>query len=237
VDGDVHDPDRCSDDDLEVEVDDDLREDGAALLGIPVVDIDVDGEDADDTDTPTQSGKKSNVWSYFDEVKDGDNCRIAAICKHCSTRYSAIPANGTTHLRRHMKKCMQQQNHSDMVQDKLALNANCLANWKYDPMIARIELCRLIARLDLALGIGETQAWSDYIRNAHNPLFKGVSRKTTTRDMAKLFDEQRAMLLNIDFPAASSVSLTSDIWSGNAKEDYISVVCHYVNKEWEIEKK
>jgi hypothetical protein len=38
-------------------------------------------------------------------------------------------------------------------------------------------------------------------------------------------------------PAASSVSLTSDIWSGNAKEDYISVVCHYVNKEWEIEKK
>jgi len=30
-------------------------------------------------------------------------------------------------------------------------------------------------------------------------------------------------------PAASSVSLTSDIWSGNAKEDYVSVVAHYVN--------
>jgi hypothetical protein len=106
VDGDVHDPDRFSDDDLEVEDDDDLREDAAALLGIPVVDIDVDGEDADDIDTPTQSGKKSDVWSYFDEVKDGEGpttVRIEAICKHCSTEYSAIPANGTTHLRRHMK--------------------------------------------------------------------------------------------------------------------------------------
>jgi hypothetical protein len=55
--------------------------------------------------------------------------------------------------------------------------------------------------------------------------------------LAKLFDEQCAMLLNIDLPAASSASSTSDIWSGNAKEDYIYVVCHYVNKEWEIEKK
>jgi hypothetical protein len=55
--------------------------------------------------------------------------------------------------------------------------------------------------------------------------------------MAKLYEEQRAMLLTNDLPVASSVSLTSDIWSGNGKEDYISVVCHYVNKEWEIEKK
>jgi hypothetical protein len=38
-------------------------------------------------------------------------------------------------------------------------------------------------------------------------------------------------------PAASSVSLTSDIWSGNAKEDYISVVAHYVNADWELQKR
>jgi len=38
-------------------------------------------------------------------------------------------------------------------------------------------------------------------------------------------------------PAASSVFLTSDIWSGNAKEDYISVVSHYVNADWELQKR
>jgi hypothetical protein len=38
-------------------------------------------------------------------------------------------------------------------------------------------------------------------------------------------------------PACSSVSLTSDIWSDNAKEDYISVVAHYVGADWELHKK
>lgn len=34
-----------------------------------------------------------------------------------------------------------------------------------------------------------------------------------------------------------SVSLTSDIWSGWAKQDYIRVVVHYVNKNWELQKR
>jgi predicted PolB exonuclease-like 3'-5' exonuclease len=104
----------------------------------------------------------------------------------------------------------------------------------YDPAIARIELCRLIARLDLPLGIGETQAWENYIKRAHNPRFEKVSRQATTRDMGKLFAEQCSMLMNSLFPACSSVSFTSNIWSGNAKEDYISVVAHYVSADWEL---
>jgi hypothetical protein len=38
-------------------------------------------------------------------------------------------------------------------------------------------------------------------------------------------------------PGASSIALTSDIWSGNSKEDYISVVAHYVSADWELQKK
>jgi hypothetical protein len=42
------------------------------------------------------------------------------------------------------------------------------------------------------------------------------------------------VLKNSVLPTASSVALTLDIWSGNAKEDYISVVAHYVNTDWEL---
>jgi uncharacterized protein (UPF0210 family) len=112
-----------------------------------------------------------------------------------------------------------------------------LHNWTYDPVVARIELCRLIARLDLSLGIGDTQAWEDYIKRAHNPLFSKVSRQTTTRDLAKLFVERRDVLKNSVLPGTHSVSLTSDIWSGNAKKDYICVVAHYVSADWELQKK
>jgi hypothetical protein len=45
------------------------------------------------------------------------------------------------------------------------------------------------------------------------------------------------MIKNCILPAASAVALTSDIWSGNAKEDYISVVAHYVNADWDLQKK
>jgi hypothetical protein len=94
----------------------------------------------------------------------------------------------------------------------------------------------LIARLDLPLGIGDTDAWEEYIQRAHNPIFTRVSRQATTRDLSKLFTERRNMLKNHILRGASSVSLTSDIWSSNAKEDYISVVAHFVSADWELQK-
>ena len=70
-----------------------------------------------------------------------------------------------------------------------------------------------------------------YIVRAHNPSFVKVSRQTTTRDLSKLFTERRNMLKNSVLSTATSVALTSDICSGNAKEDYISVVAHYVSAD------
>ena len=52
-----------------------------------------------------------------------------------------------------------------------------------------------------------------------------------------LFTERRDKLKNFVLPTASSVALTSDIWSGNAKEDFITVVAHYVSADWELQKK
>jgi hypothetical protein len=34
----------------------------------------------------------------------------------------------------------------------------------------------------------------------------------------------------------SSVAITSDIWNDNVKENYFSVVAHFVNSDWELEK-
>jgi hypothetical protein len=95
----------------------------------------------------------------------------------------------------------------------------------------------LIARLDLPLCIGETDAFEEYIQRAHNPRFQVVSRQSTTRDLSKLFTERRNILKNSMLPGDFSVSLTSDIWSENANEDYISVVAHYVSADWEMKKK
>jgi hypothetical protein len=44
-----------------------------------------------------------------------------------------------------------------MVQTRLALNPDgFFRNWEYDPQVVRTELCCLIVRLDLPLGITDT---------------------------------------------------------------------------------
>jgi hypothetical protein len=62
-------------------------------------------------------------------------------------------------------------------------------------------------------------------------MFHAVSRTTTTKDFVKVFDQRRILLLDCLKNSISCVALTSNIWSGNAKEDYISVVAHFVNED------
>jgi hypothetical protein len=66
------------------------------------------------------------------------------MCKHT---LSARSNAGTSHLKRHQISCRLAYNPDDSVY-----------NWDYKPNVAISELCRLIARLDLLLGIGETEA-------------------------------------------------------------------------------
>ena len=46
--------------------------------------------------------------------------------------------------------------------------------------------------------------------------------------------ENAIILKMLFFIGVSSITLTSDIWSGNAKEDYIIVVAHFINVDTRI---
>jgi hypothetical protein len=159
---------------------DDIQADDAALLGIDLSSAPVDVDDGDRgggpataTDTPigstsTNGGtstssvgkRKSSVWVDFDEIFEKvnvSNVQTIAICTMCKTRLCVRSSAGTGHLLKHQKACRKKVDHAARVQSRLAFNPDgSLHNWEYDPIVARTELCRLIARLDLALGIGET---------------------------------------------------------------------------------
>ncbi|XP_039851477.1 zinc finger BED domain-containing protein RICESLEEPER 2-like [Panicum virgatum] len=120
----------------------------------------------------------------------------------------------------------------------LKFNADgSFVHWEYSPSVARTELCRLIARLDLPLCFGQSDAFQDYITNAHNPRFVKSSRQTTARDLIGLYNNRVEQLTDVLKNSVSSVALTSDIWSGKAKEDYISVVAHFLNPDWCLKKR
>ena len=56
------------------------------------------------------------------------------------------------------------------------------------------------------------------------------------RDLVKYHTGLRDKLIET-FVGVSFVALTSYIWSDNAKEDYLSIVAHYVNLDWQLEKR
>ncbi|GJM87588.1 hypothetical protein PR202_ga03555 [Eleusine coracana subsp. coracana] len=170
------------------------------------------------------------------KVVNGKDIRCGARCNYCKFTLSSTGGGGTGHLLRHVKSCRHKAlAASSSTQSHLQFDSNGrVTTFVYSADVARTELCRLIARLDLPLNIGEQPAWEDYIRIAFNPNYTHVSRQTTTRDLENLFELKKSVVSDL-LTHASCVCLTSDIWSNNAKEDYLSVVFHFVTEDWELE--
>ena len=157
------------------------------------------GAELEPCSTQSTAGNKrrrkstSPVWEHFEEIfemRRGKEVRVGAKCKHCKKLYSGLSSGGTGHLTRHIPKCpVLKGRHSSGAQSLLQFNSDgSVANWEYSPEFARVQLVRLIARLDLPLGFGESEAFDDYITTAHNPRFTPCSRQTTTRDLTKYFN-------------------------------------------------
>jgi hypothetical protein len=107
-----------------------------------------------------------------------------------------LSTGGTSHLLRHRKSCARKADHAANSQSVLNYNSNSsVRNWDYNTDVARIELCRLIARLDLPLGIGAYDAFVEYIRCTHNPRHNTVCRQTTTTDFVKHFNQTRTLMM------------------------------------------
>jgi hypothetical protein len=191
--------------------------------------------------TGNKRGRKttSDVWNDFEQLYKqvtGKKVRNAAKCHYCKSQLTA--EGGTGHLHRHCIACASKAERASRPQSLLQFNGDgFLRSWDYNVATAHTELCRLIATLDLPLGFRGHPAFERYIRRSHNHRFRSVCRQTTTRDFVKFFKQCRTVLIDLLQSSVSSVALTSDIWSGNAKEDYISVVAHFVNVDWLLEKR
>lgn len=141
----------------------------------------------------------SDVWDDMDKIfaiEGGREVRVGATCHYRKKDFAARTNIGTGHLSRHRDKCKRLHAPGQQRQSVLRYNPDgTVQMWEYSVEVARNELCRLIARLDLPLCFGESDAFEDYIKTAHNPRHANVSRQTTTRDMDKYFKEKHAKIL------------------------------------------
>jgi hypothetical protein len=181
----------------------------------------------------------SKVWDDFEPVytiKNGKWVRTGGKCHWCKVTLFAVSSSVTGHLLWHQRDC-KVKNARMGKQSMIKFNPyGSVRNFDYCPHHARTEMCRLIVSLDLPLNFAESTAFEEYIKLSHNPGFKSVTRQTTSRDMVKYYTDRRKVIADC-LLSASSIAITSDIWWGNAKENYLNVVAHYINKDWMLEKR
>jgi hypothetical protein len=179
------------------------------------------------------------VWQDFEPLYntiDGKRIRYGGKCHWCKCTLSVVSTSGTGHLLRHQRDCkvkIAKQGKQSIL--KLYPDSS-MCNWDYCPDRARTQMCRLIAILDFLLNFSKSPSFEEYIRLSHNHVFEKVSRQTTSRDFVKFFTDLRTKVVEC-LQSVTSIVITSNIWSGNAKEDYLSVVAHYVSKDWLLEKR
>lgn len=113
--------------------------------------------------------------------------RIGVSCHLCKKKISDHSSIGTGYLAHHCERCKRLHGHSKH-QSMLKY---------YSLEVAREQLCCLIARTDLSLCFGASDAFEEYIKIAHNPMHSNVSRQTTTRDMKKYLQRRRAEIVEL----------------------------------------
>lgn len=131
----------------------------------------------------------SDVWEDMEKAYTKENdtmVRVGAKCHYCKKEFSARSSIDTGHLACHIIKCKRLHGRTG-TQSMLKYNVDDFVfRWEYSPKVARQQLCRLIARLDLTLCFGDYDVFDDFIKTAHNPRHSNVSGQTTTRDMENI---------------------------------------------------
>jgi hypothetical protein len=138
-------------------------------------------------------GPTSKVWLNFEEVTAmprGKEVRVSAIFLHCKNNMSAKSSSGTSHLIQHPDLCppKKEKDRSGKTQHLLKYNADGSDNHcEYSPSVASIELCGLIARLDLPFCCGESNAFQEYINE------RGIGLETTSTLVLVIHDHHNQL--------------------------------------------
>ena len=151
---------------------------GGAGDGTAADPIGVDGDGAGDDSAPLPDGNSakrprpstSPVCADYEKLFktiNGKTVRYGARCLHCSKVYSGLSSGGTGHLSRHILVCVKKREKSRMSQSQISFNPDgSMLNWDYCPQVARTQLVRLIARLDVPISLGESVAFEEHIKTA-----------------------------------------------------------------------
>ncbi|KAF8056202.1 hypothetical protein N665_1275s0013 [Sinapis alba] len=200
---------------------------------------DVEDEEAQELPTPDSRGKhkdssgasgatfnatkaprilppRSKIWNHFTRTKDNrDKC----VCHYCNKKFCCKTKSGTSNLLKHISICKQFFAFSDGQS-----STQHVMNEEGGLMIAKVSSETFKEATNEMMVIGElplcwveSVAWKHFCNkmNLDNP----VSRRTSTRDIVKMYLQRKNAMKKWFVANKQRVSLTTDIWKAKITLD------------------
>ncbi|XP_055034115.2 E3 SUMO-protein ligase ZBED1-like [Misgurnus anguillicaudatus] len=175
--------------------------------------------------------RRSVAWDHFDLKNE------TVHCKHCDAVYKYNTA--TTQMMYHLNKvhpslvnvdggasCSQSQ---PSIKSALARTRSCDAQ-RAEKITQTIG--KFIEMDMLPLSIVEGNGFQELI-HLLEPAYQIPSRRTITRLVETHYEERKQQLFK-ELSKAERVALTTDCWTALTAESYITITCHFISDDWQI---
>jgi DNA-binding XRE family transcriptional regulator len=199
-----------------------------------------------DVENETQTVEKkliasrSEYWQHFDKIKDEKGQVKAGRCKYCHREIKAgTREHGTSALKKHFNICKRNPHvhNKDPKQSILqAAHGEAPTTWRFDQAALREAFAQMVIEDEQPFCFGEKPGLTKFLAKAC-PRFEPPSRRTCTRDIVRLYFEEKAKLKKFFKNSCQRVCLTTDCWTSQVQDPYMTVTASFIDENWKLHKK
>ncbi|XP_025815518.1 zinc finger BED domain-containing protein RICESLEEPER 2-like [Panicum hallii] len=148
-------------------------------------------------------------------------------------------SNGTSSLKRHFNvcKCNAHKCNKDPTQGILqATQDEVIGTWRFDQDELRAAFAEMVIEDEQPFCFGEKPGLRKFMAKAC-PRFQLPSRRTCTRDTVRCYFQEKAKLKKFFKDSCQRVCLTTDCWTSQQQDGYMTVTASFIDDNLKMHKK
>ncbi|KAH9792650.1 BED-type domain-containing protein [Citrus sinensis] len=186
---------------------------------------------------------RSFVWKHFSKLPGG----LRAKCHYCRRSYAAHSNSGTSGLSTHLDRCKVRKKmkaENDAKQQTLVFKKGKgkddgtakVTHIGFNREACRMALVKMIIKDELPFRFVEAEGFLEFMETCC-PKFEVPSRRTITRDILELYQNEKGLLKSILSANKQRVCITTDTWTSIQMSNFMVVTAHFIDEEWVLHKR
>ncbi|KAL6502036.1 hypothetical protein OROGR_027169 [Orobanche gracilis] len=209
------------------------------------------GSDISQPQKTVATAGSSFVWEHFMPIVVLGQKKNK--CKHCSKILSDRKKGTTTHLARHLKEACPARHklfpkpdpstertgksvQSQLYGVVLSEGDSSVQPFSFSFDKVKTLAAHMILAHEYSFNMVEHKVFNEFLR-AYSPYYRKISRFMVRKECFAVFDRERERIKGT-LSKVARVGLTTDCWwSGVQRIGYMVITCHYVDRNWNLQKR